>query len=139
MTDVRSQQEMSSIAQTVDRPATEPAKARTRPFHWSVRRELWENRSLYIAPLIVAAGSNFPAVATALIAAGAKVNAANGLGLTPLLAAAKAGNLDVLTVLVAAGADVNAADANGQTALAAATQFGRSAVRDALIAAGAAR
>jgi ABC-2 type transport system permease protein len=27
----------------------------TRPFYWSVRRELWENRSLYIAPLIVAA------------------------------------------------------------------------------------
>ncbi len=27
----------------------------TRPFCWSVRRELWENRSIYIAPLIVAA------------------------------------------------------------------------------------
>ena len=26
-----------------------------RPFYWSVRRELWEHRSLYIAPLIVAA------------------------------------------------------------------------------------
>jgi ABC-2 type transport system permease protein len=25
-----------------------------RPFYWSVRRELWENRSLYLAPLIVA-------------------------------------------------------------------------------------
>lgn len=25
-----------------------------RPMYWSVRRELWENRSLYIAPLIVA-------------------------------------------------------------------------------------
>jgi ABC-2 type transport system permease protein len=25
----------------------------TRPFHWSVWRELWENRSIYIAPLIV--------------------------------------------------------------------------------------
>ncbi|MFN2622647.1 MAG: ABC transporter permease [Chthoniobacterales bacterium] len=25
-----------------------------RPFYWSVRRELWENRSLYMAPLIVA-------------------------------------------------------------------------------------
>ncbi len=29
--------------------------APTRPFYWSVWRELWENRSLYIAPLIVAA------------------------------------------------------------------------------------
>jgi ABC-2 type transport system permease protein len=27
---------------------------RIRPFYWSLRRELWENRSLYIAPLIVA-------------------------------------------------------------------------------------
>ena len=31
--------------------ATTPA---TRPFYWSVWRELWENRSIYIAPLIVA-------------------------------------------------------------------------------------
>jgi ABC-2 type transport system permease protein len=28
--------------------------APTRPFYWSVRRELWENRFIYIAPLIVA-------------------------------------------------------------------------------------
>lgn len=28
--------------------------ASTRPFYWSVRRELWENRSLYLAPLILA-------------------------------------------------------------------------------------
>jgi ABC-2 type transport system permease protein len=27
----------------------------TRPFYWSVRRELWENRSIYVAPLVVAA------------------------------------------------------------------------------------
>jgi ABC-2 type transport system permease protein len=27
---------------------------RTRPFYWSVWRELWENRSIYVAPLIVA-------------------------------------------------------------------------------------
>jgi ABC-2 type transport system permease protein len=27
----------------------------TRPMHWSVRRELWENRSIYIAPLSAAA------------------------------------------------------------------------------------
>jgi ABC-2 type transport system permease protein len=30
------------------------SSATTRPFYWSVRRELWENRSIYIAPLIVA-------------------------------------------------------------------------------------
>src|SRR5256885_1646851 len=27
----------------------------TRPFFWSVKRELWENRSTYIAPLVAAA------------------------------------------------------------------------------------
>jgi ABC-2 type transport system permease protein len=27
----------------------------TRPLYWSIRRELWENRSIYIAPLIAAA------------------------------------------------------------------------------------
>jgi ABC-2 type transport system permease protein len=31
------------------------ALSETRPFYWSVRREFWENRSLYIAPLAVAA------------------------------------------------------------------------------------
>jgi ABC-2 type transport system permease protein len=30
------------------------AMAPTRPMYWSVRRELWENRSIYIAPLAVA-------------------------------------------------------------------------------------
>jgi len=38
-------------AQTVP-PA---AFSATRPFYWSVRRELWENRSIYIAPLAAAA------------------------------------------------------------------------------------
>jgi len=32
----------------------ETGERKMRPFYWSVRRELWENRSLYIAPLIVA-------------------------------------------------------------------------------------
>jgi ABC-2 type transport system permease protein len=36
-------------------PRPDPAPPhKTRPFYWSVRRELWENRSLYIAPLAVA-------------------------------------------------------------------------------------
>lgn len=30
------------------------AISETRPMYWSVRRELWENRSIYIAPLVVA-------------------------------------------------------------------------------------
>lgn len=36
-------------------PIAPPPAAPTRPFSWSVRRELWENRSLYIAPLVVTA------------------------------------------------------------------------------------
>ncbi|HEV7504933.1 MAG TPA: ABC transporter permease [Thermoanaerobaculia bacterium] len=36
----------------VDAPAT-------RPMYWSVRRELWENRSIYMAPLIAAAVALF--------------------------------------------------------------------------------
>jgi ABC-2 type transport system permease protein len=35
-------------------PASSHSSAMTRPLYWSVRRELWENRSLYVAPLIVA-------------------------------------------------------------------------------------
>ena len=34
----------------------------SRPFYWSVRRELWENRSLYIAPLVVASVGLFGAM-----------------------------------------------------------------------------
>ena len=32
-----------------------PAPHRVRPFYWSIRRELWENRGVYLAPLAVAA------------------------------------------------------------------------------------
>lgn len=31
------------------------SRSSTQPFFWSVRRELWENRSIYVAPMIVAA------------------------------------------------------------------------------------
>jgi ABC-2 type transport system permease protein len=34
--------------------ASPAAPHTTRPFYWSVRRELWENRALYLAPLAVA-------------------------------------------------------------------------------------
>ena len=35
-------------------PTTPASISQTRPFFWSVRRELWENRSIFIAPLIAA-------------------------------------------------------------------------------------
>ena len=37
----------------------------TRPFYWSVQRELWENRSIYIAPLIAAGVALFGFTITA--------------------------------------------------------------------------
>ena len=36
------------------RESTPAAASRTRPFYWSVRRELWENRAIYLAPLVTA-------------------------------------------------------------------------------------
>jgi ABC-2 type transport system permease protein len=40
----------------LDQQSLTPAPmSETRPMYWSVRRELWENRSIYIAPLVVAA------------------------------------------------------------------------------------
>lgn len=47
---------MNTPSNAIPEPQT-PAPAAlsaTRPFYWSVRRELWEYRSLYIAPLAVA-------------------------------------------------------------------------------------
>ena len=34
--------------------AATPSVVQTRPMYWSIRRELWENRSIYIAPLVIA-------------------------------------------------------------------------------------
>jgi ABC-2 type transport system permease protein len=46
----------SAIPDSFDAQRLAPAASLpTRPFYWSVRRELWENRSIYIAPLTVAA------------------------------------------------------------------------------------
>ena len=44
----------------------------TRPMYWSVRRELWENRSIYIAPLSVAAVIVFGFLLSAMAGAWAK-------------------------------------------------------------------
>ncbi len=48
---------MNAPTNTVNSGVSDPGykSAATRPMYWSVRRELWENRSIYIAPLIVAA------------------------------------------------------------------------------------
>ncbi|PYL09790.1 MAG: ABC transporter permease, partial [Verrucomicrobia bacterium] len=48
---------MNTETNTVSAGVSDPgySNAGTRPFYWSVWRELWENRSIYVAPLIVAA------------------------------------------------------------------------------------
>jgi len=38
----------------LDGPAQSRLLPKTRPFYWSVRREIWENRAIYVAPLAVA-------------------------------------------------------------------------------------
>jgi ABC-2 type transport system permease protein len=47
----------------------------TRPFYWSVRRELWENRSIYVAPL-AAGGFFFLGFLASLVRFPAKMRAA---------------------------------------------------------------
>lgn len=47
--------------------ATPTALTPTRPFYWSLRRELWEHRAIYVAPLAVAAFAVFVHFASALI------------------------------------------------------------------------
>ena len=42
------------MLQTAGASAPDYRHATPRPFYWSVRREVWENRFIYIAPLIVA-------------------------------------------------------------------------------------
>jgi ABC-2 type transport system permease protein len=46
----------SNAIESFDSQVVAPAAmSATRPMYWSVRRELWENRSIYVAPLAAAA------------------------------------------------------------------------------------
>jgi ABC-2 type transport system permease protein len=56
-----------------DSQVTVPAA--TRPMFWSVRRELWENHSIYLAPLIVAAIILFGSIVSASHLPGRRQNA----------------------------------------------------------------
>jgi ABC-2 type transport system permease protein len=58
--------ESNAVAGTAaDAVATMPARA-TRPMYWSMQRELWEYRSIYIAPLVVAGVALFAFLFTTL-------------------------------------------------------------------------
>src|SRR4051794_21800864 len=55
-----------SNAMTEPQPVSSSASASPiRPLYWSVRRELWENRSIYIAPMVAAGVVLFGFVITA--------------------------------------------------------------------------
>jgi len=90
-------------------------------------------------PLMVAAAMGHTPVVAALIAAGARVDAADDEGTSAVFAAAGGGHADTLTVLAAAGADVTWARADGDTALHAAARCGAVAAARALLALGARR
>src|ERR1022692_4015965 len=44
----------NAMSETFDSQPSTPELSTTQPLLWSVRRELWEYRSIYIAPLVVA-------------------------------------------------------------------------------------
>lgn len=56
-------------------PVTPVVLSPTRPLYWSVRREVWENRSIYIAPLIAAGVVLFGFIITAFNLPGLRRNA----------------------------------------------------------------
>jgi quinoprotein dehydrogenase-associated probable ABC transporter substrate-binding protein len=68
-------------------------------------------------PLMLAAISGSSEVATALIARGAQVNAANPGGVTALMIAAAGNRSGVVALLLKSGANVNARSEDGRTAL----------------------
>ena len=72
-----------------------------------------------------------------LVAAGARVGAANDYGVTPLALASTNGSLAMVELLLEAGADPGAADEHGATPLMFAARTGSADVLDALLAAGA--
>jgi ABC-2 type transport system permease protein len=47
--------QVNAMSEPFERPSVAPrVLSATRPFYWSVRRELWEHRFIYLAPLAVA-------------------------------------------------------------------------------------
>lgn len=71
---------MNTESNTANSGVTEPgsnpaAIAATQPFLWSVRRELWENRSIYFAPLIAGSVIVFGSLITAYRLPRLRVNA----------------------------------------------------------------
>jgi quinoprotein dehydrogenase-associated probable ABC transporter substrate-binding protein len=86
-------------------------------------------------PLMLAAANDVPALARALIAKGANVNAVNSGGVTALMIAAADGHAEMVELLLRAGANANAQTSRGDTALSIARAKGNSRVLQLLAAA----
>jgi ABC-2 type transport system permease protein len=60
----------NTVSQSFEANGSPPAIMSTRPIYWSIRREFWENRYLYIAPLGVAAVFVFAYLISAIHSSG---------------------------------------------------------------------
>lgn len=76
-----------------------------------------KQRNTEITPLIVAAINNQKAILSALISAGANVDARDAEGRVALMFAAKMGYIDIVQILLAKGSDANSRGYDGTTAL----------------------
>jgi ABC-2 type transport system permease protein len=79
--------------------AAAAALPRTRPFYWSVRRELWENRSIYLAPLGVGV---FAVAAIAIHGVTMPSHGATMLGADPANPASVTYRVNTLLLLITA-------------------------------------
>lgn len=75
------------------------------------------SNAMRVMPLHAAVASGHVAIAKALLAHGARVNAPQQLGWRPLHAAAQSGNVELLQLLLDHGADPGARNDHGLTAL----------------------
>ena len=83
--------------------------------------------------LVWAASKGFAAIAQALVAAGAAVDATNEEGKTALICASQAGHAQLVHALVAAGADADVVDRHSKTALLWASACGHAHIVRALV------
>lgn len=90
-----------------------------------------------VTPLMVAVIHNHSAVVSALIAAGANIDARDEEGRSALLFAAHKGLVDIVQMLLAKGADPNTKSFNGNSPLILAANFGHLEILRTLIARGA--
>lgn len=85
-----------------------------------------------VPSLVLAVHAEREEEVSALLAAGADVNAADGDGITPLMAAAMSGSLTLARTLLAAGADTRACNIWGMSAQAIARWHGYEALAELL-------